>query len=464
LPGEFWFFKRHGPGAVWTAIYPFQDRIPKVQKMLNLPEQVIPLNIIPVGYPAEKKMRENLYDPSRCIPTAGRADLARLERGKCKDTKGTITMPALFESTTINGMSLANRFVRSATWEGMADTDGTVTSKLIDMMMELAKGEVGLIISGHAFVKPEGQVSPRQLAVYEERFLPGLQDMVRAVHTFGGKIALQLAHGGCKANSELSGLTPFGPSAVEKNGQAICRMATLEDIASIVSAFARATDLAKQTGFDAVQIHAAHGFLLSQFLSPAFNKRTDEYGGELVNRARLLLEVVRGARGAAGPDYPILIKINSEDFLTDGMSHTEAVEVSGLLEQASIDAIEFSGGTAISPEKFLPVRPGILKTPEQEVYYRTAARLYKQEVTIPLILVGGIRSYEVAEELVQDGQADYISLSRPLICEPRLVKRWREGDHRKAECVSDNACFAPGLDGRGIYCVTMAKKRSKTDQ
>jgi len=373
-------------------------------------------------------------------------------------------MTELFECTSINGMSLANRFVRSATWEGLADKDGTVTLRLIEMMVELAKGEVGLIISGHTFVSPEGQVSPRQLAAYEERFLPGLRDMVRAVHSVGGKIALQLAHGGSRANSELSGLEPIGPSAVEKDGQPICRMAGLEDVASIVSAFARAARIAKQAGFDAVQIHAAHGFLLSQFLSPAFNKRSDEYGGELANRARLLLKVVQSIRNIVGPTYPILVKINSEDFLDDGMSCAEAVEVSGWLEKASIDAIEFSGGTTNSPEKFLPVRPGILKTPEQEVYYRMAARLYKQKVTIPLILVGGIRSYEVAEELVQDGTADYISLSRPLICEPGLVKRWREGDRRKAECVSDNACFAPGLAGRGIYCVTMTKKQSKTAQ
>ena len=163
-----------------------------------------------------------------------------------------------------------------------------------------------------------------------------------------------------------------------------------------------------------------------------------------------------------GSDYPVLIKINSEDFLSGGMSSAEAVEVSGWLEKASIDAIEFSGGTMTSPEEFLPVRLGRLKTPEQEVYYRQAARLYKQKVKIPLMLVGGIRSCEVAEELVRDGTADYISLSRPLICEPGLVKRWREGDCRKAECVSDNACFGPALAGTGIYCVTMAKKRNKS--
>ena len=142
----------------------------------------------------------------------------------------------------------------------------------------------------------------------------------------------------------------------------------------------------------------------------------------------------------------------------------EFVEVSGRLEQASIDAIEFSGGTMKSPEKFQPVRPGRLKTPEEEVYYRKAARLYKQKVAIPLILVGGTRSYKVAEELVRNGTADYISLSRPLICEPWLVKRWREGDRRKAECLSDNACFTPAMDGRGLYCVTMAKRRGKTGQ
>jgi 2,4-dienoyl-CoA reductase-like NADH-dependent reductase (Old Yellow Enzyme family) len=372
-------------------------------------------------------------------------------------------MTALFEGTSINGMSLANRFVRSATWEGLADEQGAVTCRLTDMMVELARGEVGLIISGYAFVRPEGQSSPRQLAAYDDRFLPGLRDMVRGVQTVGGKIALQIVHGGCMANAALSGRETVGPSVIEKGGKSLCRMLTKEDIARIISAFARAAGLAKLAGFDAVQIHGAHGFLLSQFLSPSFNQRTDEYGGDLANRARLLLEVVESVRKTVGPIYPVLIKINSEDFLEHGLSRAEAVEVSNWLEQASIDAIEFSGGTMVSPQELVPVRAGNLKTPEQEVYYREAARLYKQRVTIPLILVGGIRSYEVAEDLLRDGTADYISLSRPLICEPGLVKRWRKGDRRKAECVSDNACFGPALDGTGLYCVTMAKKRSKSN-
>lgn len=375
-----------------------------------------------------------------------------------------MAMAELFEGTTINGMSLTNRFVRSATWEGLADKHGAVTPRLKEMMVDLARGEVGLIITGYAFVSPEGQSSPRQLAVSDDRFLPKLRDMVRAVHAVGGKIPLQVVHGGCAANPALTGLEPVGPSAVEKDGKPICRMLAKGEIAGIVSAFARAADLAKQAGFDAVQIHAAHGFLLSQFLSPALNKRTDEYGGEPENWARLVLEVVRSVRETVGPAYPVLIKMNSEDFLPGGMSSAEAVVVSGWLQKASIDAIEFSGGTMNSPKEFVPVRSGSLKTHEQEVYYRQAAKLYKQKVTVPLILVGGIRSYEVAEELVRDGTADYISLSRPLICEPALIKRWREGDRRKSDCLSDNACFAPALNGEGIYCVTLAKKRSNPSQ
>ena len=350
-------------------------------------------------------------------------------------------------------MSLPNRFVRSATWEGLADNDGSVTGELIEMMIELAEGKVGLIISSYAFVSPEGQSSPRQLAVYDDRFLPGLLDMADAVHSAGGKMVLQLVHGGCSSNPELSNLEAIGPSMRSK-----CREAGREDIAAIISAFTRAAGRAKQAGFDAVQIHAAHGFLLSQFLSPAFNKRNDEYGGELVNRARLVLEVVRSVRKTVGPEYPVFIKLNSEDFLEGGMTRDEAIQVASLLENASINAIELSGGTVASPEKLMPVRPGKL-TPKQEVYYREAAKLYKQNVTIPLMLVGGIRSYEVADELVKSGITDYISMSRPLICEPGLVKRWQEGDRRKAECISCNACFGPPSEGKGFYCVTMAEKR-----
>ena len=250
-------------------------------------------------------------------------------------------------------MTLANRFVRSATWEGLASREGSVTPKLTKMMVELARNEVGLIISGYTFVSPEGQSSPGQLAIHDDRFVAGLWAMVEAVHKAGGKIALQIVHGGRFADFALTGLQPIGPSAVAKDGQTTCRAMSKPDIANIISAFTQAAVRAKQAGFDAIQLHAAHGFLLSQFLSPALNQRTDEYGGTLENRARFLLEVVRSIRKATGPGYPLLIKLNSEDFLEGGLTRDEAVQVAAMLEVASVDAIEFSGGTVASPEKFI---------------------------------------------------------------------------------------------------------------
>jgi len=370
-------------------------------------------------------------------------------------------MAELFERVSINGMTLANRFVRSATWEGLASRESSVTPKLTKMMVELARNEVGLIISSYTFVSPEGQSSPGQLAIHDDRFVAGLWAMVEAVHKAGGKIALQIVHGGRFADFALTGLQPIGPSAVEKDGQTTCRAMNKEDIANIVSAFTQAAARAKQAGFDAIQLHAAHGFLFSQFLSPALNQRTDEYGGTLENRARFLLEVVRSIRKATGPGYPLLIKLNSEDFLEGGLTRDEAVQVATMLEVASVDAIEFSGGTVASPEKFMPVRPGKPKTPQDEVFYREAAKLYQASVRTPLMLVGGIRSYETANDLIRRGVADYISLGRPLICEPGLVKRWHNGDRRGSECGSCNSCFAPASDGRGVYCVAMEKKRGK---
>jgi 2,4-dienoyl-CoA reductase-like NADH-dependent reductase (Old Yellow Enzyme family) len=370
-------------------------------------------------------------------------------------------MPDLFEQTSVCGMKLRNRFVRSATWEGMADKDGAVTDKLIDTVVALAQGEVGLIISSYSFVSREGQSSPGQVAVYDDRFNPGLRKMAAAVHEAGGKIALQLVHGGCNADAGLAGTELVGPSAVNEGGETVCREATVADLAASASDFARAAGRAKAAGFDAVQIHAAHGFLLSQFLTPAFNKRTDSYGGPLENRARLLIGVVGLVRETVGPAFPILVKLNSEDFIECGLTREESVRVSVMLEKASADAIELSGGTKGSPDRFRASRRGPSKPGEPEPYFIEAARLYKRSVSVPLMLVGGIRSYNVAEDLVRSGTADYISMSRPLICEPALVKRWREGDRRPAECVSDSACFGPASDGRGLYCVTQPGRRAE---
>lgn len=359
----------------------------------------------------------------------------------------------LFESTSINGMVLKNRVVRSATWEGLANEDGSCTSRLIDMMAELAIGKVGLIITGHAYVSPEGQASVRQMGVHRDELIHDLAEMADAVHREGGKILLQLAHAGSHGASKLTGIEPLGPSLPDEKWSFACREMTLDDINGTVEAFAKAAWRAKHAGFDGVQIHAAHGYLLSQFLSPFYNKRKDLYGGALENRARLLLDVLTEVRSVIGEDLPILVKINSDDYLPGGFTVQEMVEVSGMLEKAGADAIEMSGGTVNEGSRYRFSRTLTLESQDDEIYYREAALKYRQKVNLPLILVGGIRSFPVAEDIVSSGLADYISLSRPLIREPHLVRRWEEGDTRPARCISCNACFRPARQGDGLRCV-----------
>jgi 2,4-dienoyl-CoA reductase-like NADH-dependent reductase (Old Yellow Enzyme family) len=369
-------------------------------------------------------------------------------------------MATLFESTQIRSLTLTNRFVRSATWEGLAGKDGSVTPRLIDMANRLAQGGVGLIITGHAYVSREGQAGGGQLGIYSDDLINGLVEMTRSVHALGGKIAMQVAHAGIRASSRLSGLEPIGPSVLQTGPEAVGREMTHPDIEAVIHAFAAAAKRSRAAGFDAVQIHGAHGYLVSQFLSPYFNQRRDEYGGSIENRARLAIEVVQAIRKAVGPGFPILIKLNSEDFLPGGLMVEEMVQTAILLEKNGIDGIEMSGGTIISKERS-PFRKGKIPTDEAEVYYEDAAKQYKKKVHVPLMLVGGIRTFETAERLVAEGLTDYISLSRPLIREPELVNRWKSGDRRPATCISDNGCFKPTIEGRGVYCVVEAREKEK---
>ena len=369
-------------------------------------------------------------------------------------------MGTMFESSIINGLQMNNRFIRSATWEGMAAEDGIVTPKLIGLMAELAKGGVGLIISGHAYVHPDGQATPWQLGVYSDALIPGLQEMTAAVHDNGGKIVLQLAHAGFFASSKLTGKTPMAASQVAGIAKSPRHEMSISDIKKIVKAFAQAAARAKSAGFDGVQIHSAHGYLLSQFLSPMFNHRKDDYGGDIQNRARALMDVFTNIRKEVGGDYPILVKMNCQDFVENGLVVEDAVKVGQMLAENGIDAIELSGGL-LTNRKLSPSRWGI-KSEDKEAYFQKEALTFKEKIDIPLILVGGTRSFAVAERLVDDGIADYISMSRPFIREPDLINRWKNGDLRKAACLSDNLCFGPGMKGVGIYCVTEEREKRKS--
>jgi 2,4-dienoyl-CoA reductase-like NADH-dependent reductase (Old Yellow Enzyme family) len=360
-------------------------------------------------------------------------------------------MSKMFEETKINKMILKNRFVRSATWEGLADRDGGVTSKLIDYMAVLARGGVGLIISGYAFISKDGLSGPWQLGVDRDELLPGLTRLAAAVHENNGRIILQLAHGGFFAMGKLIGGAPIAPSVIPGMSKSPRREMTIQDIDDLVSAFAEGARRAKEAGFDGVQIHAAHGYLLSQFLSPAYNHRTDEYGGSIANRARFLLRTLRAIRQTVGADYPVLVKMNSRDFIDGGLELDDSLAVGALLVREGIDAIELSGGF-LNGGKMNPSRMGI-DAEDKEAYFAAEARAFKDVVSVPLILVGGTRSFGIAERLIAEGNADYVSLSRPLIREPGLINRWKSGDIAKSACISCNRCFAPGITGQGVYCV-----------
>lgn len=369
-------------------------------------------------------------------------------------------MSKLFETTSIKNMVLPNRFVRSATWEGLAAVDGAVTPGLIEVQACLARGGVGLIISGHAYVSREGQAGTRQLGVYSDELIPGLKAMADAVHAAGGKVALQLAHAGSRAASKLSGLPPMGPSVMETDGGPTGREMTPEDIKEVTDAFARAAARAKTAGFDAVQIHAAHGYLLSQYLSPYFNKRKDGYGGSIENRAHLPVLVLKAIRETVGAQFPILIKVNAEDFLPGGLTAEDTVRLGAILRNAGIDAVEMSGGTFLSG-KNNPSRIGKPGPGEPEAYYEAQARTFKSKVPVPLMLVGGIRTMETAQRLVDSETTDYIALSRPFIREADLVNRWKSGDRSPARCVSDGGCFTPGFEGKGVYCVVEEREQRR---
>lgn len=369
-------------------------------------------------------------------------------------------MASLFDQTTINGMTIRNRLVRSATWEGMCEADGRPNKRLADYYRELARGGVGLIISGYTFVRPEGKQAPGKMGIHTDDFAEEMRALTEAVHDEGGKICIQLVHAGGQTDSATAGRQPLAPSAVEvEQFPEVPQEMSVNDIAEIVAAFGVAAARAKSYGFDAIQLHAAHGYLINQFLSPLINRRTDEYGGSIENRCRFLLEVYRIVRETVGEYYPVMIKLNGSDFLEGGLSMEDAVYAAKILDAKGIDTIEVSGGTSASGD-MSPARTKINK-PEKEAYNLKLAGRIKEVVNCPVMVVGGFRSYEVAERTVSSDGIEYISMARPFIREPGLPRRWEQGDTSRAKCISCNKCFGPALKEGGIYCVVDKEEREK---
>lgn len=365
-------------------------------------------------------------------------------------------MKALFEQTQLAGMTMKNRFIRSATYDGFADELGHVTEELLRIYEDLAKGGVGTIITGLTYVTDFEAVNTRQMGMYDDSFIDDYKTLTEAVHRHNVNIIVQLVTIGSQTSDENEGKIMRGPSAVEdlryKNTP---REMTVEEILSLQNAFADAALRAKKAGFDGVQMHVAHGYLLSRFLTPYYNRRTDEYGGTIENRARMIVETYQAIREKVGPDYPVLIKINCDDFMDQGMTFAECQFVCKELAKLGIDAIEISGGSPSSRPNEGPAR-----NLEQESYFKSYAAAIAKEVQVPVIVVGGHREYQPIVDLLNETAIEYVSLCRPLIRESNLINRWQSGDLKRSKCASCNKCFLPG----GTRCFVNERLRASANE
>ncbi len=347
----------------------------------------------------------------------------------------------LFEPFAIGKLRLCNRFVRSATHDRTADRSGNPTDESVAIYTALAQGHIGLIVTGFCFVSESGRVHPDQFGVHTDAMIPGLLRLTRSVHMNDGKIALQMVHGGFRA-------APGDGSralAVSEMPGKFAREITEADVESIIADFASAAVRAMESGFDAVQFHGAHGYLMSQFLSPALNRRTDVWGGSMENRRRFHIEAVKRVRQAVGPYFPVMIKFGVHDD-REGLTLAEAVETARQMQQAGVDAIEVSAAAGLA---VMPFRKG---EPDRACFRESTAAV-KRAVSVPVMAVCGIRSTELAQDLVDRGDADLISMSRSFIREPRLIARWEGGDRKPATCNFCNKCLKAETRSRPLECV-----------
>ena len=375
----------------------------------------------------------------------------------------------IFSEGKIGPLTLPNRLVRSATWDPSILKKRKMTDEVLNLYQEIALGGVGLIITGGFPVFQEQVVndgSNKWISNYTDLRVKGIEKMPQIVHNSRQecRIIAQLENGNLTAR----------PSVISSpHSKRKLRQLTLEEISDIVDCFVDAIVDMKKTGFDGVQLHMAHGGLLSRFLSPYTNRRNDVYGGSTSNRVRIILEIVAKARQSVG-NFPILVKMNCTDYLVGGVNIDTFPDLAREIEQTGVDAIEVSGGMwecLFRSEEELGFRPvpapeshTHIKNPEKQSYFLKYAE--KLDLGIPVILVGGNRDIEQLEEIVSQGKVEFIALSRPLIREPDLPNRWLEGQGgRTTECISCNSCiFAmhihPGRSEPGL--VTCVHKNDKS--
>ena len=332
-------------------------------------------------------------------------------------------MKTLFDATTLHRHTLKNRIWRSETWLALADDEGNVTDGIVRTYEELAKGGAAMIVTGLTSIVEHDAEIGGGVKFYDDRFIEGHRRLTDAIHKHGALVMMQTA-------------IVDGPVDELSTGQ-------VEDI---VRQFGDAARRAEQAGYDGVQIHSAHFFYLSKFISPLINHRTDRFGGGQRGRSRILYEILQDMRSKTSDDFLIIMKINSTDEYPGGLTVQDFLVTCKLMADAGIDAIEVSGnGTS---------RTGI-KAGQGEGYFRAAATSLAALVDVPVVLVGGLRSIEKINQYLDEAKIAYVSLSRPLVREPDLIQRWQAGDTKPSPCVSCNTCYRTP----GHHCIFNLRKK-----
>ncbi|MCF6249060.1 MAG: NADH:flavin oxidoreductase [Desulfobacula sp.] len=388
-----------------------------------------------------------------------------------------------FETTVIEGIQFKNRIIRSATHEGMADDKGFATDALKKLYVRLAKGGAGGIITGYSAIQPDGKSPLYNMTMIDtDETIPKFKEITDAVHAFGTPIIMQIAHCGRQTRSKITGVPIVAPSALRDKfySEDMPKALTTDEINTIIGHFVDAILRTKKAGFDGVQLHGAHGYLLSQFLSSHSNRRTDEWGETIQNKYRIISEIYKRARDVVG-DYPILIKISAHDGQKNGVRVDEAVKIAKLLEDSGCAGIEVSSGVIedglyTMRSETLPVDPAmaytfkyknlpswvksfakpilklIMKQPKPLLKYNLDAAIQiKKAVGIPVIVVGGINNINDINHIVENENIDFASMSRPFITQPDIVKKFQQGKQIKSKCIMCNYCAIIGEE-RPLKC------------
>lgn len=324
-------------------------------------------------------------------------------------------MAYLLKPLKVRSMNLANRLVMPPMATAKAEPDGKVSHALLDYYDEKSRGGyISLIIIEHSYIASEGKASNNQISVSNDVVIPGLRKLADVIHRNGSKAAIQINHAGSAALKEVTGTTPLAPSAIANPRRGdIPREITQKEIADMVNAFKDASCRVRDSGFDAVEIHSAHGYLLNQFFSPLTNKRTDEYGGDISNRIRIHLQVIRAIRSAVGSDFPIQMRLGASDYTKGGTTIEDSIIAAQAFEKTGVDIIHISGGFV----GYTP--PGLMG----QGYFAPLSEAIKRTASIPVILTGGITDVEAAEKLLVEKKADLIGVGRAILQDSTWAER-----------------------------------------